>query len=62
MSTTWNTRPETGGDVAAVREVNLSAFPTPMEADLVEAMMALVFDETLPVPSGLIVYPAPFGV
>ncbi|MEO3784724.1 N-acetyltransferase [Actinocorallia sp. B10E7] len=27
-----------------------------------EAMMALVFDETLPVPSGTIAYPAPFGV
>jgi predicted N-acetyltransferase YhbS len=27
-----------------------------------EAMMALVFDDALPVPSGTIVYPEPFGV
>ncbi|MFI6393336.1 hypothetical protein [Nonomuraea sp. NPDC050540] len=27
-----------------------------------EAMMAFVFDDTIPVPSGTIVYPAPFGV
>ncbi len=27
-----------------------------------EAMMALVFDPALPVPSGTVVYPSPFGV
>jgi putative acetyltransferase len=27
-----------------------------------EAMMALVFDDTIPVPTGTIAYPAPFGV
>ncbi|GAA3307722.1 hypothetical protein GCM10020219_007070 [Nonomuraea dietziae] len=27
-----------------------------------EAMMGLVFDDSLPVPAGTIVYPAPFGV
>lgn len=114
---TWTTRPEIPQDVAAIREVNLGAFPTPLEADLVEglrkdpawlpelsivaedlgenlvlvlghpeyyprfgftpasaygirpafevpdeAMMALVFDPALPVPSGTIRYPAPFGV
>ncbi|MEV7010327.1 N-acetyltransferase [Streptosporangium sp. NPDC051022] len=40
MSVTWHTRPETGEDVAAIRRVLLSAFPTPAEADLVEALRA----------------------
>lgn len=35
---TWTTRPETTADIAAIREVNLGAFPTPLEADLVEAL------------------------
>ncbi|MER6196411.1 bifunctional class I SAM-dependent methyltransferase/N-acetyltransferase [Streptomyces sp. NPDC001586] len=34
----WPTRPETAADVAAVREVNLAAFETPLEADLVDAL------------------------
>nr|WP_218020328.1 N-acetyltransferase [Nocardia sienata] len=37
---TWRTRPETSGDIAAIREVVLAAFPTPEEADLVEALRA----------------------
>ncbi|GAA2213523.1 N-acetyltransferase [Nonomuraea monospora] len=37
---TWITRPETLADLAAIREVNLAAFPTPLEADLVEALRA----------------------
>lgn len=37
-SATWTTRPETADDIDAIREVNLGAFPTPLEADLVEAL------------------------
>ncbi|MEW1637115.1 bifunctional class I SAM-dependent methyltransferase/N-acetyltransferase [Streptomyces sp. NPDC093801] len=36
----WRTRPETAADAAAVRAVNLSAFETPLEADLVDALRA----------------------
>ncbi|WP_426404555.1 GNAT family N-acetyltransferase [Streptomyces sp. R-07] len=36
----WRTRPETDGDVAAVRAVNAAAFPTPEEAGLVDALRA----------------------
>ncbi|MFF3445139.1 GNAT family N-acetyltransferase [Streptosporangium sp. NPDC002721] len=39
-SAAWITRPETGADLAAIRAVNLAAFPTPEEADLVEALRA----------------------
>ncbi|MFD3694797.1 GNAT family N-acetyltransferase [Streptomyces sp. NPDC058646] len=35
---TWRTRPETGADTAAVREVVRAAFETPLEADLVDAL------------------------
>ncbi|MER7128497.1 GNAT family N-acetyltransferase [Streptosporangium saharense] len=38
--TTWTARSETADDVAAIRAVNLAAFPTPEEADLVEALRA----------------------
>lgn len=31
-------RPETPRDIAAIREINLAAFPTPAEADLVDAL------------------------
>jgi putative acetyltransferase len=34
----WTTRSETERDVAAIREVILAAFPTPLEADLVDAL------------------------
>ncbi|MFF8961065.1 GNAT family N-acetyltransferase [Streptomyces sp. NPDC014894] len=36
--TTWTTRPEQPEDVAAVHAVNAAAFPTPAEADLVDAL------------------------
>ncbi|MGP3685797.1 GNAT family N-acetyltransferase [Streptomyces sp. IBSNAI002] len=36
--TTWTTRPETSEDIAAVRHINLGAFPTSGEADLVDAL------------------------
>ncbi|WP_030420687.1 N-acetyltransferase [Streptomyces sp. SCSIO 75703] len=38
--TPWATRPETAADAEAVRAVNLAAFPTPGEADLVDALRA----------------------
>lgn len=34
---TWRTRPETSGDIAAIREVVLAAFPTP-EVDAARSM------------------------
>jgi predicted N-acetyltransferase YhbS len=40
MTTPWTTRPETAEDVSAIREVNLAAFQTVVEADLVEALRA----------------------
>jgi putative acetyltransferase len=40
MANSWTTRPETPDDVAAIREVNLAAFPTAVEADLVDALRA----------------------
>ncbi|MGW1541308.1 GNAT family N-acetyltransferase [Streptomyces sp. NPDC002309] len=40
MGNTWITRAETGADIPAVREINLAAFPTPEEADLVDALRA----------------------
>ncbi|RKS08332.1 putative N-acetyltransferase YhbS [Nocardiopsis sp. Huas11] len=38
MSPTWTTRTETGADAAAVRDLTLAAFDTPLEADLVDAL------------------------
>ncbi|MGW0596897.1 GNAT family N-acetyltransferase [Streptomyces sp. NPDC002776] len=38
MTSPWTTRPETGSDIAAVREIVLGAFETPLEADLVDAL------------------------
>lgn len=38
MSTRWSTRAETTGDIAAIREINLAAFDTTEEADLVDAL------------------------
>ncbi|WP_432011032.1 GNAT family N-acetyltransferase [Streptomyces cucumeris] len=38
--TVWTTRPETPGDAEAIRAVNVAAFPTAGEADLVEALRA----------------------
>ncbi|MFB8247733.1 GNAT family N-acetyltransferase [Streptomyces sp. NPDC055952] len=37
---TWTTRPETPSDIPGVRAVNLAAFPTADEADLVDALRA----------------------
>lgn len=36
--TDWITRAETGADITAVREIDLAAFDTPLEADLVDAL------------------------
>lgn len=36
--TQWTTRAETGADLAAIREINLAAFDTADEADLVDAL------------------------
>ncbi|MEV0946511.1 N-acetyltransferase [Rhodococcus sp. NPDC049939] len=38
--TAWNTRPETNDDISAIREVNLAAFDTADEANLVDALRA----------------------
>jgi putative acetyltransferase len=40
MASAWTTRPETRGDAAAIREVNLAAFASQEEADLVDALRA----------------------
>lgn len=40
MSLPWKTRAETSADVGAVRAINLAAFDTDAEADLVEALRA----------------------
>ncbi|MFJ8543030.1 GNAT family N-acetyltransferase [Streptomyces sp. NPDC093586] len=40
MGNTWITRAETGSDVPAVRDILLAAFPTALEADLVDALRA----------------------
>jgi putative acetyltransferase len=39
-SSNWITRAETGADLAAIRDVNLQAFPTSYEAELVDALRA----------------------
>ncbi len=38
--TGWTTRPEAAEDIPAVRDINLAAFPTSEEADLVDALRA----------------------
>lgn len=38
--TTWTTRPEGPEDIPAVRAVNVAAFPSEQEADLVDALRA----------------------
>lgn len=40
MPLSWTTRAETPADAAAVRRINLAAFPGPAEADLVDALRA----------------------
>lgn len=38
--TTWNTRTERPGDAAAIRAINVAAFPSSEEANLIEALRA----------------------
>ncbi|MFG3658710.1 GNAT family N-acetyltransferase [Streptomyces sp. NPDC047706] len=40
MSRNWTTRAESSADIPAIREINLAAFPTSAEADLVDALRA----------------------
>ena len=40
MNATWLARPEASDDLRAIREVNLAAFPTATEADMVDALRA----------------------
>ncbi|GGT33771.1 GNAT family N-acetyltransferase [Streptomyces chromofuscus] len=40
MGNTWITRAETSADIPAIRDINLTAFPTSAEADLVDALRA----------------------
>ncbi|WEV26724.1 bifunctional class I SAM-dependent methyltransferase/N-acetyltransferase [Streptomyces sp. 71268] len=40
MTTSWTTRPETAADVDAIREINTAAFPTDLEAGIVDALRA----------------------
>lgn len=54
----WNTRPETPRDVDAIRAVNLAAFPTAAEADLVDALRS---DPAAWIPELSIVAAAPDG-
>jgi putative acetyltransferase len=38
VASVWTTRPESPEDVRAIRHINLAAFPTAAEADLVDAL------------------------
>ncbi|MFF3336839.1 GNAT family N-acetyltransferase [Streptomyces sp. NPDC002888] len=38
MRTDWITRAEAGADIPTIREIDLAAFETPLEADLVDAL------------------------
>lgn len=38
--TTWTARPETADDIPAIRDILLAAFPTALEADIVDALRA----------------------
>lgn len=38
IRTHWITRAEAGADISAIREIDLAAFETPLEADLVDAL------------------------
>jgi hypothetical protein len=40
LAAVWTTRPETAADAAAIREVNLAAFPSKEEVDPVDAPRA----------------------
>ncbi|OEV04644.1 GNAT family N-acetyltransferase [Streptomyces oceani] len=38
MTSSWSTRPETTDDIPTIRAINVAAFPTPQEADLVDTL------------------------
>ncbi|WP_030338187.1 GNAT family N-acetyltransferase [Streptomyces sp. NRRL S-1022] len=40
MDNKWFSRAETSADIPAIRDINLAAFPTPAEADLVDSLRA----------------------
>ncbi|MFD8396629.1 GNAT family N-acetyltransferase [Streptomyces sp. NPDC059680] len=40
MGNIWLSRAETSADIPAIRDINLAAFPTPAEADLVDSLRA----------------------
>ncbi|MFK8909263.1 GNAT family N-acetyltransferase [Streptomyces sp. YS-3] len=40
MGNSWITRAETSADIPAIRDIHLAAFPTALEADLVDALRA----------------------
>lgn len=40
LVTTWTARPETADDIPAIRDILLAAFPTALEADIVDALRA----------------------
>ncbi|MYV55302.1 N-acetyltransferase [Streptomyces sp. SID3212] len=40
MSINWITRAETSADIPTIHDINLAAFDTPLEADLVDALRA----------------------
>lgn len=61
MADSWSTRVETDADIPAVREINLAAFDTAAEADLVDALrgdrgwlpgLSLVSTDTAGAPVG----------
>ncbi|WP_223767783.1 GNAT family N-acetyltransferase [Streptomyces huiliensis] len=54
----WTVRPETAADVPGVRAVEVAAFPTPLEADLVDALRA---DPDAWIPGLSLVAEAPDG-
>ncbi|SHF62860.1 Predicted N-acetyltransferase YhbS [Streptoalloteichus hindustanus] len=56
--TTWTTRPETPADIPAIRAIVTAAFPTPLEADLVDALRA---DPLAWIPELSVVAQAPDG-
>jgi predicted N-acetyltransferase YhbS len=56
--TAWTTRSETAADIAAIRAVNLAAFPTSAEADLVDRLRT---DADAWIPGLSVVAQAPEG-
>ncbi|MEV4254261.1 N-acetyltransferase [Spirillospora sp. NPDC049652] len=59
MTTIWTTRPEASDeDRRAIREINLAAFPTALEADLVDALRK---DPAAWLPWGSVIAQSPDG-